>query len=307
MQDLNDMLYFAEVVDQGGFAAAGRRLGIPKSRLSRRIAELEQRLGVRLLQRTTRKLHLTEAGELYHRHCVAMREQADAADDAVAQVRESPRGTIRVACPITLAQSDVGRAIAQFLVQYPEVRIEMRVTNRVIDLVDEGIDVAFRVRTRLDDSGTLVVKQLGRSESVLVASPAQVERQGQPQSLEDLARMDTVAMSAGDGRAGLRLFGPGGQEHVVPTQPRYMADDLITLKAAVMQGIGMTTLPDYLCSESLANGRLVEVMPGWRPAPGILHAVFPSRRGLIPAVRRFLDYLGENVTGERLAFGSAAC
>ena len=306
MQDLNDLLFFAEVVDEGGFAAAGRKLGIPKSRLSRRIAELEQRLGVRLLQRTTRKLHLTEAGELYHRHCVAMREQAEAADDAVAQVRESPRGTIRVACPITLAQSDVGRVIAQFLVQYPEVRIEMRVTNRVIDLVDEGIDVAFRVRTRLDDSGSLVVKQLGHSQGLLVASAGQIRRQGQPRTLEELARMDTVAMSANDARRGFRLFGPGGEEHVLTLRPRYLADDLITLKAAVMQGIGLTMLPDYLCSESLANGRMVEVMPGWRPAPAILHAVFPSRRGLIPAVRRFLDYLGENIAGERLAFGSAA-
>ena len=154
------MLYFAEVVDRGGFAAAGRALGIPKSRLSRRVAELEARLGVRLLQRTTRKLSLTEAGELYHRHCSAMRDEAAAAAEAVAQVQTEPRGTIRVACPVTLAQSTLGPILPQFLARHPEVRVEMQVSNRVVNLVEEGIDVALRVRATLDDSCSLVVKQL---------------------------------------------------------------------------------------------------------------------------------------------------
>jgi DNA-binding transcriptional LysR family regulator len=306
MQDLNDMLFFAEVVDHGGFAAAGRVLGIPKSKLSRRVAELESRLGVRLLQRTTRKLSLTEAGELYHRHCAAIREEAAAAADALAQVQQAPRGTVRVSCPITLAQSDVGRVIGRFLALHPEVRIEMRVTNRVIDLVEEGVDVALRVRPTLEDSGSLVVKSLGRTGSMLVATPGLVARCGPLAAPEDLQRLDTVAMGASDGRASWRLLGPAGREHQFVHRPRYVADDLITLKAAVLEGVGATTLPDYLCSESLANGRLVEVLPGWAPPPGVVHAVFPSRRGLLPAVRRFLDFLGEHVQGERFAFGSGA-
>src|SRR3954465_12920150 len=125
MQDLNDMLYFAEVVDQGGFASAGRTLGIPKSRLSRRVAELEARLGGRLLQRPTRKLSLTEAGQLYHRHCVAMREQAEAAEEAVALVHDEPRGTVRVTCPVTLAQSTIGPVLPRFLAAHSQVRIDM--------------------------------------------------------------------------------------------------------------------------------------------------------------------------------------
>src|SRR3954468_8638525 len=164
MQDLNDMLFFAEVVDQGGFAAAGRALNIPKSKLSRRVAELEARLGVRLLQRTTRKLSLTEAGEIYHRHCVAMREQAEAADEAVARVHNEPRGTVRVTCPVTLAQTTIGPILPRFLAAHPQVRVDMQVTNRVIDLVQEGVDVALRVRSNLDDSGTLVVKNLGKTD-----------------------------------------------------------------------------------------------------------------------------------------------
>jgi len=295
MQDLNDMLYFAEVVDKGGFAAAGRALGVPKSKLSRRVGELEQRLGVRLLQRTTRKLSLTEAGQLYYRHCLEMRDAALAADDAVAQVQTEPRGTIRVACPITLAHSSVGHGVPLFMQRHPLVRVDMRVTNRVIDLVEEGIDVALRVRTTLEESGSLVIKRLGESRALLVASPALLERQGRPEEVEDLGRLDTVSMSAVDGRASWRLLGPGGKEHVLSHRPRYVADDLITVRSAVIQGIGMCPLPDYMCRDALADGRLSLVLPGWGPETGVLHAVFPSRRGLVPAVRSFLDFLGEYV------------
>src|SRR5215217_6820078 len=195
MQDLNDMLFFAEVVDRGGFAAAGRALNIPKSKLSRRVADLEARLGVRLLQRTTRKLSLTQAGEIYHRYCVAMREQAEAADEAVAQVRTEPRGTVRVTCPVTLAQTTIGPVLPRFLAAHPQVRIDMVVTNRVIDLVQEGVDVALRVRSNLDDSGTLVVKNLGNTKGILVASPQLLQRFGQPASPEELRNLPTVSMS----------------------------------------------------------------------------------------------------------------
>ena len=300
MQDLNDMLYFAEVVEKGSFAAAGRSLGLPKSKLSRRVAELESRLGVRLLQRTTRKLSLTEAGELFHRYCADMRDAALAADEAVARVQTEPRGTIRVACPITLAQSTVGRVVPMFLERYPGVRIDMRVSNRVVDLVEEGIDVALRVRSTLEDSGSLVVKQLGPTQALLVASPALLARQGVPAGVDDLARLDTVSMSAVDGKDTWRLLGPGHAEHVLTHRPRYVADDVLTVKAAAIAGIGMCLLPDYMCSESLATGRLVQVRPGWGPRAGIVHAVFPSRRGLVSAVRRFLDFLGENMCGEQL-------
>src|SRR3954469_25581206 len=200
MQDLNDMLFFAEVVDRGSFAEAGRVLGIPKSKLSRRVSELEKRLGVRLLQRTTRKLSLTEAGELYHRHTTAMREEAEAAEEAVAMVQTEPRGTIRVTCPITLAQTTIGPILPRFLREHPLVRVEMQLTNRVVDLVKEGIDVALRVRPTLDDSGSLVVKKLAESRGLLVASPSLLEQHGRPQSVDDLPKLPSVAMSAVDGR-----------------------------------------------------------------------------------------------------------
>lgn len=229
MEDLNDMLYFAEVVDKGSFAAAGRALGLPKSRLSRRVAELEGRLGVRLLQRTTRKLSVTAVGELYHRHCAAIRDEAQAAAQAVAQVQTEPRGIIRIACPVTLAHSTIGPIVPLFMARYPQVRVDVRVSNRVVDLVEEGFDLALRVRPSLDDSGSMVVKNFGISRTLLVCRPEQLTRQGIPNRPEDLQRLDTVAMSSIDGRASWQLLGPDGASYSLTHQPRCVADDMLTL------------------------------------------------------------------------------
>jgi DNA-binding transcriptional LysR family regulator len=295
MHDLNDMVYFAEVVTHGSFAAASRALGIPKSRLSRRVAKLEEDLGLRLLQRTTRKLSLTTAGELFYRHCDAMRDEATAAVAAVAQVQTEPRGVIRVVCPVTLAQTVVGPILPEYQAAHPHVHVHMQVSNRVIDLVEEGIDVALRVRPSVADSGSLVVKHLGTSIGMLVASPRQLERQGHPEEPSDLTLLDSVAMSARDGRAHWNLFGPNGAQYAVTHRPRFIADDLLTLKFAITGGIGIGVLPDYMCRAEIASGELVPVLQGWAPEPGVVHAVFGSRRGLVPALRSFLDFLGDKL------------
>lgn len=297
MQDLNDMIYFAEVVERGGFAAAGRVLGIPKSRLSRRVSELESQLGVRLLYRTTRKLSLTDVGEAYLRHCKAVRESAQAAADAVAQVQTVPRGTLRVSCPVTIAQSVVGGVLPAFLARYPLVRLELMVTNRVVDLVEEGVDVGLRVRESVDNSASMVVKRLGLTCQVLVASPDLLARQGTPSNLLDLSRLDSVAMSSTDGKATWVLIGPDGVREQVQHQPRFVADDLATLKFAALAGTGLCWLPDYMCADELISGALVRVLPEWAPHQGVFHAVFPSRRGMAPAVRKFLDFLEEKMPG----------
>lgn len=297
MQDLNDMVFFAEVAERGGFAAAGRALGVPKSRLSRHVAELEDSLGVQLLQRSTRRLSLTPAGELYLRHCAAMRDAAQAAAEAVAQVQTEPRGTVRLSCPVTLAQGSVSPLLPLFMQRHPLVRVEMRVLNRPVDPVEEGVDLALRVRPEIEDSATLVAKRFGPSRTVLVASPALLQRHGPVRGPEGLAGLDGVAMSAAEGRSTLRLVGPQGHAHVLVLTPRYVADDLLTLKFALVQGIGAGMLPDYMCRAELKDGALVEVLPGWGPPPGIVHAVFPARRALVPAVRRLIDFLADNLSG----------
>lgn len=297
MQDLNDMLYFAEVVERGGFAAAGRALGIPKSRLSRRIAELEARLGVRLLQRTTRKLSLTEVGSAYLRHCQAMRDAAQAAQDTVEQVQSEPRGTVRVSCPVTLSQTVLAPLMPIFLARYPEVRVEMLVVNRPVNVVEEGMDVALRVRPSLDDSASMVVKRLDVTQQILLASPEYLARMGVPLVPQDLLQHQVLSMSSLEGVAHWLLRSETGAEVQLQPPTRYVADDLMTLKLAVLGGAGVCYLPDYMCQPEIDRGELVQVLAPWRFPPGIVHAVFSSRRGLTPAVRSFLDFLGEHLPG----------
>ena len=213
-------------------------------------------------------------------------------------VQNEPRGTIRVTCPITLAQTTIGPILPQFIKAHPLVRIEMQLTNRVVDLVKEGIDVALRVRPTLEDSGSLVVKKLAETYGLLVAAPSLLDAHAKPQSIDDVAKLPSIAMSAVDGRAIWYLSGAGDREFALHLKPCFTADDLLTLKYAAIAGTGITVLPDYMCRRELREGKLVEVLPPWRPRTSFIHAVFPSRRGMVPAVRRFLDYLGENVTAE---------
>jgi len=295
MQDLNDMIFFAEVAERGSFTAASRALGLPKSRLSRRVASLEAQLGVQLMQRSSRKLSLTPPGELYLRYCIEMRDAAQAAQQAIAQVQTEPRGTVRLSCPVTLAQSAMGPLLPTFMKRYPQVRVEMRVLNRPVDPVEDGVDIALRVRSQIENSATLVAKTFGISRLLLVASPDQLLRQGPVREPTDLARLDSVSMAVGEGRSSWRLEGTHGEVFVHTHEPRYMADDLLTLGFAVMQGTGAAMLPDYMCRPHLKAGRLVEILPGWGPPPGITHAMFPARRALFPPVRRLLDFLSENL------------
>jgi DNA-binding transcriptional LysR family regulator len=176
----------------------------------------------------------------------------------------------------------------------------MQVSNRVVDLVQEGVDIALRVRTVVEDSGSLVVKNLGTTHGILVASPQLLQRYSTPVRPEDLRSLPTVAMSAADGVARWKLVGPRGEPFELVHRPAYTADDLPTLKFAVLQGTGICVLPDYLCTDELRDGRLALVLPGWEPPQARVLAVFPSRRGMVPAVRRLLDFLGENMSGERI-------
>ena len=295
MMDLNDMLFFAEVAERGGFTAASRALGVPKSRLSRRVAELEAALGVQLLQRSTRRLSLTPAGETFLRHCLDVREAAGEAVEAVAQVQKEPRGTVRLSCPVTLAQSSLGALLPRFILRHPQVKVEMLVVNRPVDPVEEGMDLALRVRAQVEDSASLAARVFGRSRALLLAAPEVLARGGAPARPEDLARLDSVAMTAADGRAGMLLHGPGGATFHYVQAPRYTAGDLATLRYAVLAGIGVGMLPDYLCRDDLREGRLVPALPGWAPAGGIVHAMFPPRRARVPAVRALLDFLSEHL------------
>jgi|SRR5471032_1038533 len=290
MQDLNDLYYFAKVVEAGGFAAAGRLLGIPKSRLSRRIAELETRLNASLLQRTTRKLALTAIGERYLQHCQAMLMEADMADEAVASLSAEPRGRLRVSCPVGLVHWNLSAVLNEFLARHPQVQMELLLVNRRVDLVNEGIDVALRVRDIGDGDPTLIVRQLAPTSAVLVASPQLLVGHSilKPQ---DLSRLPALGAIEADRKIHHHLQHASGERCEVALEPRLAIDDFPIRKSAAIQGLGVTMLPLLNCRDELADGRLVQVLPEWSMPGGYLQAAYTQRRGTLPAVRAWIDHI----------------
>ena len=234
--NLNDLMYFSQVVEHGGFSAAERVLGISKSRLSRRLTELEASLGVRLLQRSTRKLALTEAGQLFYQHCQAMLSEAQAAVNVVQQLRSSPRGTVRVSVPVTISQTILSQILPEFMHRYPEVRVVMRVTNRVVDLFEDSIDVALRVRSDPPENANIVVRPLWRTQQMLVGAPSLLQQNAPPLLPADLNRFETLDVPTGDGRHVYNLIAPDGTRHAHEHEPRLVTADLMTIREAVLAG-----------------------------------------------------------------------
>jgi len=292
MHDLNDLYYFAMVVDHSGFAAAERALGIPKSRLSRRISQLETDLGVRLLQRSTRRFAVTDVGNSVYRHAQSMLAEAQAAREVVDRLSAEPRGVIRVSVPVGLAQRYMPKLLPEFLARYPQVRVHLAVGNRRVDVINEGIDVALRVRSKLDDDGSLVMRSFGQIQELLVASPGYLKRMGRPRSPDDLLEHTTMSISEDD-RQRWELHGPDGEVKRVELKPRVMGFDFPMLMSLAQQGVGITLVPETICADEVRRGDLEVVLPEWRLPQGIFHAVFASRRGLLPAVRVFIDFLAE--------------
>lgn len=291
MQDLNDLYFFVQVVDNRGFAAAARALNLPKSRLSRRISELEQRLGVRLIQRSTRKFSVTEIGQEYYAHARAMMLEAEAAQEVIDRTRSGPQGLIRISAPPSLVCFEVGAMIARFMAANPRVQVELLSTSRRVDLIAEGIDIALRVRFPPFEESDLVVRKLAKSPQRLVAAPGLCAGHALPLRPADLAGLPSLSLDL-PGRAPVwHLFGPDGAEARVPHRPRLVTDDLSQLLQAALQGVGIVQLPDMVTDASLARGELVDILADWAPQSGIIQAVFPSRRGLLPSVRALIDFL----------------
>jgi len=295
MQDLNDLYYFAAVVDHGGFAAAERALGIPKSRLSRRISALESELGVRLLQRSTRRFAVTDVGTSVHRHAQSMLAEAQAAREAVDRLSAEPRGTVRISVPVSMAQQQFPKLLPEFMALYPKVRLQLIVSNRRVDVINEGVDVALRVRSKLDDDGSLVMRSFGQIQELLVASPGYLDRAGRPQVPEALVEHVTLSISEDDARQRWELHGPEGEVRRIELQPRVTGFDFPMMQAMARDGIGITLLPETVCADAVRRGELEVVLPQWRLPQGIAHAVFASRRGLLPAVRVLIDFLAEKL------------
>ncbi|AMP00747.1 bacterial regulatory helix-turn-helix, lysR family protein [Collimonas arenae] len=296
MQDLNDLYFFASVVQQGGFTAAGRSLGIPKSRLSRRISELETRLGARLLQRNTRGISLTDLGNRYYQHCQVVIAAAEAAELAVTSSLAEPSGTVRVSCVVAIAQSEVTAALPAFLERYPKVNIDLMFTNRRVNLLEEGVDVAVRVRATDDEDPNLATRRLRAASGYLVASPELMARYPTPQHPRDLVKLPFLGAAEQDRRVHLPLDGPERERYELVAQPRLAVEDFPLRKRAALRNLGLTMLPTEYCSEELKQGTLVRVLPEWSMPIGHVQVVYPTQRGLLPAVRVFVDFLIEHLS-----------
>lgn len=292
MLDLNDLRFFVDVVEHNGFAAAARKLDIPRSRLSRRIGLLEESLGVRLIQRSTRQFVITEVGQEFYRHCLAMMVEAEAAQEAIARMRAEPQGIVRVSCPPSIIYFQVGAMIARFMAAHPKVQIHLEGTNRRVDVIREGFDLAIRVRFPPLDDGDLVIRKLADSNQRLVASPALLEGCfSRPFVPADLATMPSLAWGPSQADHEWCLDGPDGSTAAIPHKPRLVTEDMVALRHATLDGIGVCQFPTMVVREDLEAGRLVDILPQWAPRAGIIHVAFPSRRGLLPSVRTLLDFL----------------
>ncbi|QIG51547.1 LysR family transcriptional regulator [Nordella sp. HKS 07] len=291
MQDLNDLRYFVDVVEQNGFAAAARKLGMPRSRLSRRIGLLEERLGVRLIQRSTRRFAVTDIGREYYRHCVAMTVEADAAQEAIDRMKSEPQGVVRMSCPSSVIYFQLGEIIASFVADHPKVEVQLESTNRRVDVISEGFDLSIRVRFPPLEDSDLVIRKLAESRQRLVASPALLKGNSRALVPADLSTLPSLAWEPASLEHEWRLEDAQGATSVIRHRPRFITEDMVALRLATLQGVGVCQLPTFVVQEDLRAGKLIDVLPGWAPRSGIIHAAFPSRRRLLPSVRALLDRL----------------
>jgi DNA-binding transcriptional LysR family regulator len=293
MDDLNDIYFFASVAQYGGFSAAARRIGVEKTRLSRRIAALEKRLGVRLLQRTTRALALTEAGQRFFERCVATVEGAQAAYDSVAELRREPAGLVRLSSPVLLTQRCLAHVLPGYMTAHPKVSAFVEATDRTVNVIEERFDISIRAQPVIEDVAGLVAKTLGNSQRVLVVSTAFLERNGRPENPAELPKFDTVASTDDvfDGGARWNLTNLDGQTQHIELKPRLVTSDLRVRLQAAIQGIGIALLPEQVVSAPLREGLIERVLSEWSGAKNILHLVYPTPRGMLPSVRSLIDYL----------------
>ncbi len=296
MQDLNNLAYFVKVVDLQGFAPAARALGMQKSKLSRRIAQLEDRLGVRLIQRSSRKFSVTDIGQSYYQHCLAMLVEAEAAEEVIEAIRAEPAGLIRLSCPPGLISYRIGAAIAEFLAANPRVRIQLKAYNRPVDVIREGFDVVIRTGTPEQDSASLMTRKLGEVSQCLVSAPALLKGRQAPLIPSDLADLPAIGLGnnvPGGGAEGIEwlLVHQDGSIASIPADPRLLSDDLAALRTAALAGIGIVQMPNLMIESDLAGGRLISLLPQWTSPNIPVYAVFPTRRGLLPSVRALIDHL----------------
>lgn len=304
--DLNDAFYFVQVVEKGGFSAAARFLNIPKSRLSRRVRMLEDDLGVRLLQRTSRIVTTTEIGEEYYRHAREALARFETAETAVRRRTNTIGGTVTVSCSVGMAQFGLDQILPQFLQDNPGVTVVQRASNQMEDLIKGGIDVAIRGHMDTLPDSSLIQVRLARVAWHLFGSPETVGALGDVEDPAALAGQTALVLGRPREAHQWLLTDKHGQTASVPCKVRFASDDMSTLKTAAARSLGLVALPSYVCRPEIEAGTLARALPGWTAGQPQISLLMPTRRGLLPAVEAFLEFLKQELPSVLTTGGSSA-
>lgn len=291
MDRFNALRVFAQVVESGGFSKAADRLGLSTTAVSRQVAELEAHLQTRLLNRTTRRLSLTESGQAFYGRAVQLLHDLQEAEQEASKAAITPRGTIRLTTSIRFGMRQVEPAIAGFLARHPEVKFDVQLSDRIVDLVEEGFDLAIRIGS--GGAENLVARRLGDTRLVACASPGYLARHGTPATPQDLARHNCFTYEYAAPRSQWRFRGPDGAEHAVRVAGTVHSNSGDLNAALAADGAGIACEPDFIVADELRDGRLVALLPGYATALSAIYAVYPTRRHLSAKVRLFVDYLIE--------------
>lgn len=297
MLDLNDFFYFVQIVERRGFTAAGRALGMPKSTLSYRIQQLEAKLGVRLLNRTSRHFGPTPAGEEFYQQALHVVGAAETAEHLVRQRMKEPSGTVRFTTAIGTAQFGLKDVLMDFIEEHPKINLVEYLTSRQIDLLAENFDVAVRAHSGALADSSLISRTLAVVPWILVAGSEFFKRTVAPKTPEELRQFQCLFVWRTNTTPAWRLTARGRAETIELATPRLVSNDLFTLKEAALRGMGIAALPAYVCKTELRSGELMRVLPAWSAGESKFTALLPYRRGLLPAVRIFVDYLARHLPG----------
>ncbi len=288
MDRLGEMEAFVKVVEAGGFTGAAKLVGMSKSAVSKHVSSLETRLGAQLLQRTTRKVTLTEIGQSYYEHALRAIAAAEEADSVASAMQSTPQGNLRLSAPLSFGVKRLMPAITAYLEAYPKVTIELELEDRFVDLMSENFDAAVRIGDL--PLSSLRARRIGEVRGMLCASPAYLAARGTPETIEDLAGHELLTYS-NRVRSGWILRGPKGEERTVRTGRRLMVNNGDALSQAAEAGLGIVHSPEFICRDALDAGRLVEILPESRPDPFGIHVLFPPGRHLHPKLRSLIDHL----------------
>ena len=294
MDSLTDIVVFVRVVDDGSFTRAAERLKLSRSVVSKYVTRLEGRLGARLLNRTTRRLSLTEAGRIFYQRSRRGLQDIEEAEAEVSRLQEKPRGVLRINSPMSFGILHIAPALPEFLAQHPEVSVEMNLDDRVVDVIEEGFDVSIRIAEMPDSS--LIARRLAPCRHVIVAAPAYLEKHGTPRTPEDLRDHNIISFSYQASAYDWHFISPDNKQISVPVSGSMQANNSLALREALLRGVGITRTPTFVVGKDVQDGHLLSILGNYRTLEVSIYLVYPQRRHLSPKVRAFVDFMADRIS-----------